>query len=245
MATTLFLHLEAPLQSWGERAQWSIRDTASEPTKSGIVGLLACALGWRDDEPIRTLSQSIQIGVRCDFMGASAPLVDYHTVGGGYKHPQLLTAQGKPKLSSGEPHNEQTWRSYLCDASFLVAVQSTPEDDNLIGKLADAVQSPVWPLYMGRKSCIPTKPVFAGIGNHPTLQAALESDEYPVEWRSWRTMPLTIKVRGVLECPALTENSVRRRDQITSRQYRSFAPRYSQDVLLTVKTIPFQLNTEA
>src|SRR4029434_6713182 len=104
MARTLFLRLEAPLQAWGERGQWSVRDTAPEPTKSGVVGLLACALGWQDDEPIRTLSRSLRIGVRCDFMGVSAPLVDYHTVGGGYKQPQLLTAQGKPKKSSGEPH---------------------------------------------------------------------------------------------------------------------------------------------
>lgn len=237
MATTLFLRLEAPLQSWGERAQWGIRDTAPEPTKSGVVGLLACALGWRDDEPISTLSQSIRIGVRCDYRGASAPLVDYHTVGGGYKQPQLLTAQGKPKLSGGEPHNEQTWRSYLCDASFLVVVQAVPDDTKLIHQLAEAVQSPVWPIFLGRKSCIPTRPVFAGVSEHPSLRSALESDEHPVEWRSWRPMPSTIKVRSVLECAPLTENSVRRRDHITSRRYRLFTPRYSQDVLLEVKTI--------
>ncbi|MGD0905437.1 MAG: CRISPR-associated protein Cas5, partial [Terracidiphilus sp.] len=59
MANTLFLRLESPLQSWGEDSQWSERRTAPDPTKSGIVGLLACALGWNDDEQIRNLSREI------------------------------------------------------------------------------------------------------------------------------------------------------------------------------------------
>ena len=49
MANTLFLRLEGPLQSWGERGHWAVRDTAPEPTKSGVVGLLGCALGRHDD----------------------------------------------------------------------------------------------------------------------------------------------------------------------------------------------------
>ncbi|MGC8879968.1 MAG: CRISPR-associated protein Cas5, partial [Anaerolineae bacterium] len=32
MANTLFLRLEGPLQAWGERARWRVRDTAPEPT---------------------------------------------------------------------------------------------------------------------------------------------------------------------------------------------------------------------
>ena len=39
----LLLRLEAPLQSWGTRSRWDVRDTATEPTKSGIIGLLGCA----------------------------------------------------------------------------------------------------------------------------------------------------------------------------------------------------------
>ena len=57
MANTLFLRLEGPLQSWGERGRWSVRDTALEPTKSGVIGLIACALGYRDDTQIRPLSE--------------------------------------------------------------------------------------------------------------------------------------------------------------------------------------------
>ena len=44
MAEILLLRLEGPLQSWGGRARWDVRDTGRIPTKSGIVGLLGCAL---------------------------------------------------------------------------------------------------------------------------------------------------------------------------------------------------------
>ena len=108
------------MQSWGERARWSVRDTAPEPTKSGVVGLLGCALGMPQRRGLRALSRALRMGVRCDRPGSH--LIDYHTVGGGYDRPALLTRRGKPKVSSGGPHTEQTWRHYLCDASFLVAL---------------------------------------------------------------------------------------------------------------------------
>jgi CRISPR system Cascade subunit CasD len=226
MANTLFLRLEAPLQSWGEDSQWSIRRTAPEPTKSGIVGLLACAMGWGDDEPIQNLSHRIRIGVRCDLPGTAAPLEDYHTVGGGYLTPQLLTSEGKPKESSGRPHTEQTWRYYLCDASFLVAIQS--DDEILIAELAEKIQNPYWPIFLGRKSCVPARPPFDDVGNYKTLQEALE--KHPARFLKPENRSIQKHPRIVLECKAV--EGIRRRDQIRSRAYRLFDPRYSRENLL-------------
>lgn len=231
MANTLFLRLEAPLQSWGERGRWSVRDTAPEPTKSGVVGLLACALGWADDARIRNLARLIRVGVRCDRAGSGAPLVDYHTVGGGYRSPMLLTAEGKPKWTPRkQPHTEQTWRSYLCDASFLVAIQTIPTDSSLIAQLAEAVQSPVWPIFLGRKSCVPALPVFAGVGNHESLAAALLEIGPPARREAVDAIPQ--RVHSVLECDARDADSVRRRDQLESRQFWRHATRYSRDIVL-------------
>ena len=41
----LLIRLEGPLQSWGERSKWDYRDTADFPTKSGVIGMIACAMG--------------------------------------------------------------------------------------------------------------------------------------------------------------------------------------------------------
>jgi CRISPR system Cascade subunit CasD len=217
MANTLFLRLEGPLQAWGERGRWSVRDTALEPTKSGVIGLIACAMGYNRDEQIRPLSEKTRMGVRCDAPGQL--ITDYHTVGGGYLHPMLLTAEGKPKISSGRPHTEITWRDYLCDASFLVALQT--DDEPLIEQMAYYLQNPVWPIYLGRKSCLPSRPVYDGTGDFESLEEALKSGQ----WSETVKPPKSLTVRGVLETDNL--RGIRRRDQLLSRRYRLFGPRYT------------------
>ncbi len=220
MPNTLFLRLEGALQSWGERARWSVRDTAPEPTKSGVVGLLGCALGYGEDDELRRLSRALHIGVRCDRPGTL--LVDYHTVVGG-----VLSAEGKIKktVSTGEWETVVSWRHYLCDASFLVAVQS--REELLIERLAAAVQAPHWPVFLGRKSCPPSRPVFEGVGEYGTLEQALAALPLQCNLNVYLT-----QVRAVIECaPA---EGVRRRDEIDSRRRNTFLPRYTLDTLITV-----------
>jgi CRISPR system Cascade subunit CasD len=225
MDNTLFLRLEGPLQAWGERAHWAVRDTAPEPTKSGVVGLLACALGLRDDADLRNLSQQIRLGVRCDALGVL--LIDYHTVSGG-----VMSAQGKIKKNANtkEPETVVSWRHYLADASFLAAVQAAP---GTIARLAEAVRSPRWPLYLGRRSCVPSRSVFEGVGDYPSLDDAL------ADW-PWRRADVeettTITVRAVIE--RRPGQGTRRRDETLSRSRRLFGPRYTQDISLTVNVQP-------
>lgn len=228
MANTLFLRLEGPLQSWGERARWSVRDTAPEPTKSGVIGLLGCALGINTDDALREISRSLRMGVRCDKPGTR--LIDYHTVGGGYDYPALLTAAGKPKISNGRPHTEQTWRHYLCDASFLVVLQG---EHDFIQRLAKAVQAPHWTIYLGRKSCPPSRPLFDGVGDFPDLEAALTAWpwKYP-DLSGWEQPDGTVEVRVIVECAP--GEGTRRRDEIASHTRRTFAPRYTREKRLTL-----------
>lgn len=209
MPNTIFLILEGPLQAWGERSRWSVRDTALEPTKSGVVGLLACALGLQADVDLRALSQQIQIGVRCDRPGVV--MIDYHTVTGG-----VLSAEGKVKktASTGLAETLVTQRAYLCDASFLVAVKADPE---LIKRISKALQQPCWPIYLGRKSCPPARPVFAGLGDYEDMLSALSGCGPD-------------HVRAVVEC-APGEGALRR-DEVASRSRRTFNPRYTRDILV-------------
>lgn len=221
MANTLFLRLAGPMQSWGERSRWSVRDTAPEPTKSGIVGLLACALGLSDDTDVRTLSEKLRLGVRCDKPGTR--IVDYHTVGGGYDQPMLLMADGKPKYIPGtnpkSPHTEPTYRVYLSDAAFFVAIQS---DVDTISQLAEAIQNPGWVFFLGRKSCPPSEPVFVGTGNYANLEDALKQN-LPVARE-------TGILRAVLECKATDQDAIRRRDEVDSISRRTFLLRYTREI---------------
>jgi hypothetical protein len=94
---------------------------------------------------------TLSMGVRIDRFGTR--WWDYHTVGTGIG---LATAAGGVK--KGAQGTLITRREYLADASFLVALQG---EAALVARVAQALRSPTWSLYLGRKSCPPSVPVFA------------------------------------------------------------------------------------
>ncbi|MHB8629126.1 MAG: type I-E CRISPR-associated protein Cas5/CasD [Aggregatilineales bacterium] len=249
---TLFLRLEGPLQSWGLRARWGERDTADAPTKSGVIGLIGCALGLRrSDEELRNLSDRLRFGVRVDRGGSI--LVDYHTTGGGrygnvvhhggtryHDEPYVggvLSAEvnnGRIKVkitgSTKEPETDVSNRFYLADASFLAAVQSVRDGD--IERLADALNDPVWPYCLGRKSCVPSQPVFAGVDDFPDLVKALISQPLPEWLQKGAQWPL----RALIEVtPGLGS---RQNDNIVVPGRRVFGPRYVQEIWLNDPSTP-------
>jgi len=170
MGEILLLRLEGPLQSWGGRARWDVRDTGRIPTKSGIVGLLGCALGYPMGDPrLETeLGAGLRFGVRTEAPGRI--LEDYHTVsgflptaGGAYRHSGIKTGTSLDKLRSDpdvEPATIVSTRFYLEDAAFLVGLEETGRAPGVLARCADALRHPAWPLFLGRKACIPSRPVF-------------------------------------------------------------------------------------
>ncbi len=152
----LLLRLSGPLQSWGERSHFNERDTAPFPTRSGIIGLLAAALGRHRGENLDDLAR-LAITVRTDRPGVL--LRDLHTVGGGLPpKATVTTAEGKKR--SGDTGTLLTHRAYLADAVFTLAL--TADDTSLLTRAAAALASPCWPPYLGRRSCPPEGPLLLG-----------------------------------------------------------------------------------
>ncbi|MFD7641616.1 type I-E CRISPR-associated protein Cas5/CasD [Kitasatospora sp. NPDC059795] len=151
----LLLRLAGPLQSWGERSKFNERDTAPFPTRSGVIGLLACALGRRRGEDIGDLAR-LSLTVRADRPGVL--LRDLHTVGGGLpaRH-TVTTAEGKKRPAAAA--TLLSHRYYLADAVFTAALTG-PGD--VLEACAAALREPFWPLYLGRRSCPPEGPVLLG-----------------------------------------------------------------------------------
>lgn len=73
---TLLLRLEGPMQSWGVQSRFGMRDTESEPSKSGVIGLLCAALGLPRSANLENLV-ALRMGVRVDREGKIS--VDYQT----------------------------------------------------------------------------------------------------------------------------------------------------------------------
>lgn len=170
----LLMWFEAPLQSWGHDSKFGRRDTLEFPTKSGVFGLLCCALGegGEQKELLKRLSKCQQTvisfvrtkknGEKCD---RESLLRDFHMVGSGYNDREpwenLLipkTSEGKKAVGGG---TKLTYRYYLQDAHFAVILHVVEEV--LAERLANALQNPVWDLYLGRKNCVPTDLIYRGL----------------------------------------------------------------------------------
>ena len=161
----ILLWLEGPLQSWGADSKFGRRDTLKFPTKSGVLGLVCCALGARGEQTdllreFAPLSQQVVSYSRAE----REPLLrDFHMVGSGYDDSDPWANLMIPKTSEGKKAvgggTKMTYRLYLQDARFAVVleVQSSRAET-----LAAALKSPVYDIYLGRKSCVPTDFVYRG-----------------------------------------------------------------------------------
>ena len=138
--------LTGPLQSWGGPAPGVYeRPTESMPSLSGVIGMVANALGRRRIDPIDDLAAGARLAVRADRPGTLVE--DYHTLG------NVLNAEGK--LLS---HSVPTRRWYLQDAAFL-AVYTPPIGGASAAKIMAALSEPERPLYLGRRNCPPAERV--------------------------------------------------------------------------------------
>jgi CRISPR system Cascade subunit CasD len=212
--SALLLRLAGPLQSWGYRSRFSDRDTGLEPTKSGVVGMLCCALGRDRGESPEDLA-TLKMHVCADREGTL--LTDYHTAGGG-----LFRGSRKyfAPTSSGSPGKNTvvTQRHYLQDAVFLVALEG---EKTLLEHLAERLEDPVWPLALGRRSCPPSVPVLAGLRDADGETALREEPlrlfrrHIPRQWDTEAeryVTPAQVSLRLVLECGPEEAGAEMRRD---------------------------------
>lgn len=141
--TTLVLRFAGPLQSWGTGAsRFGDRDTGAMPTKSGVVGLLANALGRGREDDIADLAAA-RFAVRTERPGTVR--VDYHTA--------------RVDMTKPDSTTQITYRHYLHDAEFTAFVELHGQ---LAEQVASALRAPRRPLFLGRRSCPPEGPVLVG-----------------------------------------------------------------------------------
>ncbi|QXJ24234.1 type I-E CRISPR-associated protein Cas5/CasD [Actinomadura graeca] len=163
--SVLLLQLAGPLQAWGSSARFARRTTEPAPTKSGVLGLLAAALGRPRTADPSDLA-ALRFGVRIDQRGT--PLRDFQTA---------------HDLDTGDafPISE---RFYLADAVFVAALQGPHQQ---LFELLQALRQPVYLPYLGRRSCPPSRPIELSLQEDLELQAALEAETWRAsQWHQWR-----------------------------------------------------------
>ena len=170
---SLLLWLEAPLQAWGVSSRFGRRDTLPFPTRSGVLGLLCCAMGRSGEQreflaEMCRLSQSIVaysrvLPARTEKVQTNPFLVDFQMVGSGYTMEDDWQSLNVPRKSDGSKPvgagTKMTYRYYIQDMAFACAIDIPQK---YMAEVVECVKNPIWPVCLGRKCCVPTAPVYAG-----------------------------------------------------------------------------------
>lgn len=147
------LDLQGPMMSFADRGFGQLREEGEFPSRSAVIGIVAAAMGVeRGSERLLELHAGLRIHTARVRSGAL--LVDYHTVlTAGYDEydPARLRREG----AEGNP--TLTWRSYHCDGHFVALVEGN--DGELIEECRQALRSPVYTSFLGRRSCPPSTPL--------------------------------------------------------------------------------------
>lgn len=163
MGDYLILKLQGPMQAWGEHSFEGTRPSGNFPSLSALLGLLGACLGIRRNEcgRLQQLADSVHFAVCKDLRqiktdwGAVESLsvvkmTDYHTV-----------KDARRSYSGLKSHETiQTWREYLLDAEYTVAVWVNKEAAISLAELETAVKKPIFTPYLGRRSCPLAQPLF-------------------------------------------------------------------------------------
>ena len=178
----LIINLEAPLMAFGGETIDNLGVIRPFPAMSMLTGMFANALGWRRVERQRhqDLQDRTVFAARIDREPAGGVrMTDFQTAQLA-ANDQGWTTRGRPEGRAGgtntylAPHLR--YRDYYADMRVTLALRLEPsEDAPTLDELAGALQEPVRPLFIGRKPCLPSEPLYGGFAEGDTALEALLS----------------------------------------------------------------------
>lgn len=176
----LVLRFDAPLMSFGSVRIDHLNRTDRFPYRAMLTGLLANALGLEhsDVEVLESLQRRLRYAARLDQSGE--PLIDYQTV--DLSQPSMddrMAWTMRGKLESGGAGTLIRYRHYLAGALVTVVLTLTSEaEEPTLAAVEHALRFPARPLFLGRKCCIPSAPIFLRATDASSLKEAIAEEPF-------------------------------------------------------------------
>ena len=178
----LVINLESPLISFGGETIDNYGVVRRFPALSMLTGIFANALGWRrvEREKHQALQDRLIFSARIEREPAGGvSMQDFQTAQLG-RDDKGWTTRGVPEGRAGgantynAPHLR--YRDYFADMRVCVALRlldTQDADAPALEALAHALEYPKRPLFIGRKPCLPSVPLFGDFCEGNTCLAAL------------------------------------------------------------------------
>ena len=184
----IIMHLESPLMAFGGETIDNLGVVRRFPAASMLTGMFANALGWRriDREKHQALQDRLVFAARIEREPAGGvSMQDFQTVRIGEgtdlfmatdrkdrrrKYVVGWTTTGDPDFRGGDLGRDgfthRRWRDYFADMRVCVTLRLRDTDDAhapTLDELANALEYPKRPLFIGRKLCLPSVALFGGL----------------------------------------------------------------------------------
>ena len=160
----LVMRFEAPLMAFGGVAIDQLGPVRDYPAASMLTGLIGNALGWHwaDGAAHQEMQDRIVFGARSERQ--ESVLVTDSQNAQLAKSDKGWTTSGAPEgrdgASYGAPHRR--FRDYHAELSLQVVLRLRPAAAApTLEDVAEALDRPARPLYLGRKPCLPSRPLLA------------------------------------------------------------------------------------
>lgn len=180
MMEGLILRFDAPLMSFGGVKIDQHNVTDRFPGLSLMAGLIANAMGWghADMDKIQHLQDRLLLASRWDI--EPKLVVDYQTVDLG--QPKMMekgwTTRGTPEHRDGgtaKSGTHQRYRHYLANGLLMSVIALRDANFPDIDAVEKALAQPARPLFIGRKTCLPSSRILAGRIRGENVLEMLES----------------------------------------------------------------------
>jgi len=172
----LTFQLYGAMASWGEMAPGGVRHSALYPSKSALIGLIAAALGIKREQETEqhALANSLVFGVKV--LSDGTLLRDFHTSQVPGQERKRLYATREQELNNSPKLNTiLSTRDYRVDAYAVIAVSVKSDGPYSLAQIQQALLSPKFTLYLGRKSCPLALPLHPQLVNTQGVRSALDS----------------------------------------------------------------------
>ena len=180
MIKHLIFQIYAPLTSWGEPAVGEVRHSNIIPSRSAVLGFLAAALGIRrNDECIDVFNQHYHVAVR-PFVDKSRWFSDFHTVQmpKANKKEVFYTRFDEIRRNPQDLETLLTKREYYNDVYYQIVITETKGAPYSVEQIKQALLTPVFHLYVGRKNSPLSLPLAPVIYEGLLSDAFIFADEY-------------------------------------------------------------------
>lgn len=173
----LILSLEAPLLAFGGVTIDHLGVTRDFPAASMLTGFLANALGYRrtEWEKHQSLQDRLVFAARREREDASGLLTDTQNAKLEKTDRGWTTwgmVEGRDGASYGAPHRRR--RDYRMDARVTVVLRlAAAETGPDLDRLAEVLDRPTRPLFIGRKPCLPAARINRGFVEAANAHGAL------------------------------------------------------------------------